>query len=201
MKTSHTRSLLALLFLAAGGVADASVIVHQTRVVFPSNEQEVSVRLSNNDPVPKLVQAWIDDGDKEQAPAQIDVPFQILTPLFRMDSKKGQVLRIIRLDHALPEDRESVFWLNALEVPPKPEVGEEANYVQFSFRTRIKLFHRPAGLSSDVKDAPKALKWMVDGDQLIVQNPGPYFVSISGAELVGPDGAAGARLVLDMLAP
>lgn len=62
---------------------------------------------------------------------------------------------------ALPKDRESVFWFNVLEVPPKPDAAKAANQslLQLAFRTRIKLFYRPEGLSGISSDAPLALKW------------------------------------------
>ncbi len=48
----------------------------------------------------------------------------------------------------LPKDRESVFWFNVLEVPPKPDAATVANQslLQLAFRTRIKLFYRPEAL-------------------------------------------------------
>lgn len=62
---------------------------------------------------------------------------------------------------ALPKDRESVFWFNVLEVPPKPDAAKAANQslLQLASCTRIKLFYRPEGLSGIPSDAPLALKW------------------------------------------
>lgn len=43
-------------------------------------------------------------------------------------------------------DRESVFYLNVLDIPPRPEFGEKkadagnVNYLQLAVRSRIKLF-------------------------------------------------------------
>ncbi len=46
------------------------------------------------------------------------------------------------------KDRESVFWFNVLEVPPKPDAAKATNQslLQLAFRTRIKLFYRPKGI-------------------------------------------------------
>lgn len=61
----------------------------------------------------------------------------------------------------LPKDRESVFWFNVLEVPPKPDAATVANQslLQLAFRTRIKLFYRPEALKGNPSEAPLALKW------------------------------------------
>ena len=68
----------------------------------------------------------------------------------------GAVLRIAYLKAPLPTDRESLFWLNILEVPPRDE--DENNALQFSFRSRFKLFFRPSQLKS-VDSAAGKLQW------------------------------------------
>ena len=48
----------------------------------------------------------------------------------------------------LPQDRETVYWLNVLEIPPKPKAGSDAaeDDLQLAVRSRLKLFYRPKGL-------------------------------------------------------
>ena len=58
--------------------------------------------------------------DVHSTPESVDAPFLITPPLFRMDAQKEQSLRIVYTHDQLPADRESLFWLNVLEVPPKP---------------------------------------------------------------------------------
>jgi chaperone protein EcpD len=47
--------------LLAGSV-EASVTVGGTRVVYPLDQREVTVKLDNDSAAPSLVQVWIDDG-------------------------------------------------------------------------------------------------------------------------------------------
>lgn len=116
------------------------------------------------------------------------MPFLITPPLFRMDSHKGQSLRIVYTHEALPADRESLFWLNVLEVPPKP-AGERANanVLQLAVRSRIKLLYRPAKLGVDAVKAPEQLTWKVvtdgQGHALEVRNPTPYYITFSTVTL------------------
>jgi chaperone protein EcpD len=147
------------------------------------------------------VQVWIDDGDRKASPETIKVPFVVLTPIFRMDPKKGQVTRIQYLNNMpLPADKESVFWLNVLEIPPKP-TGKEAeeNYLQFRYRTRIKLFYRPVGLAGTAAEAPGKLKFKYKPGYLQVENPTAYYVSMVSLE-VG-ENAAGGKSDPQMFAP
>ena len=61
----------------------AEIILHGTRVIYPSDAREVTLQVSNNGSKPSLVQAWIDEGDAKSTPDQSKVPFMI-TPLFRV---------------------------------------------------------------------------------------------------------------------
>ncbi|WP_130905492.1 MULTISPECIES: fimbria/pilus periplasmic chaperone [unclassified Pseudomonas] len=172
--------------------AHASIVIDGTRVIYPAKAAEVTVRLTNKGEAPRLVQAWIDDGDEKSSPEKIDVPFIILTPIFRMDPDKGHALRVrYTQSKPVPTDRESVFWLNVLEIPAKP-AGDtsDANYLQFSLRTRIKLFFRPEGLPGSAAAAPEQLVWQAQPGGLLVKNPSAFNVSLKRVEL-GAKGDAG----------
>lgn len=175
----------ATLCLAAP-LAHASVVITGTRVVFNAAQGETTVRLTNDNSHPALVEAWIDDGDVNSTPDSAHTPFLITPPLFRMDPEKDQSLRILFVPGAkpLPSDRESVFWLNVLEIPPKPTGPDAAgkNYLQFAIRSRIKLFYRPAKLPGDALTAPDKLIFKAitgQGAALEVHNPTPYYVTIT----------------------
>ncbi|RDL19866.1 pili/flagellar assembly PapD-like chaperone [Serratia fonticola] len=71
----------------------------------------------------------------------------------RVETGKGQTLRISYAGGALPMDKESVFWLNVLEVPAKSQATTGENRLQMAFRPRIKLFFRPKGLDGNPNDA------------------------------------------------
>lgn len=185
--------------------AQANVLIGGTRVVFPAKDGEVTVRLTNDNDHPVLVESWIDRGDVHSTPEAVDVPFLITPPLFRMEAKKEQSLRIVYTHEQLPADRESLFWLNVLEVPPKPTgaQAEGQNLLQLALRSRLKLFYRPASLQSDPAKAPAALTWKVvaDGTGFALQahNPTPYYVTIT--ELSVNAGGKDAAAELGMVAP
>lgn len=71
--------------------ASASVVIATTRVIYPAQQSEVTVRLSNEGSSPSLVQAWIDDGRAQAALEDLDVPFSLSPPLFRIDPKRARV--------------------------------------------------------------------------------------------------------------
>jgi len=168
----------------------ADVVVSGTRVIYPGKAREVTVQLTNNGSTPSLVQAWLDAGNPKVSPEHSDAPFVLTPPIFRLDPHKGQTLRLMYTGRPLPQDRESVFWLNVLEVPPMPQNGAGKNYLQLAFRSRLKVFFRPPGLPGRADEAPLKLRWRVvpgkggHGFDLACENPSPYYVSFSRVGVV-----------------
>lgn len=174
--------MFSVLFAVA---AHASVTIGGTRVIYPLDQREVSVKLNNDSRTPALVQVWMDDGNADAKPGDIKTPFVITPPIFRMDPNKSQTLRLMYGGDALPQDRESVFWLNVLDVPPKTDAKASTNTLQLAYRTRIKVFVRPPRLPGSPDEAPKSLEWRVvpapggAGLALSVSNTSAYHVSFS----------------------
>nr|WP_244618598.1 fimbria/pilus periplasmic chaperone [Serratia fonticola] len=156
----------------------ASVVITGTRVIYNSDAREVSVKINNAGSSPVLLQSWIDKGDIGATPASIQVPFVLTPPINRVDPAKGQTLRITYTHGTLPMDRESVFWLNVLEVPAKKQANLDENRLQLAFRSRIKLFYRPIGLEGSANDAAKMVIWSAQGNRIQASNPTPYYVSL-----------------------
>ncbi|WP_429573538.1 type VI secretion system ATPase TssH [Paraburkholderia sp. UCT70] len=160
--------------------AQAAITITGTRVIYPAQNREVNVRLNNVDSRPVLVQAWLDDGDAAAAPNEIKVPFTLLPAVFRVEPHRGQALRIMFTGGDMPKDREAVYWLNVLEIPPKPKDADDRNMIQLAFRTRIKMFYRPVSLLDDPTAGRAQLKWHVEAN-----DKGQSIVRLTGDAGVG----------------
>ncbi|WP_407199015.1 fimbrial chaperone [Citrobacter portucalensis] len=190
-----TKGFKATCFAAAAFAAfttfqvNADIVISGTRIVYPQSSKDVIVNLDNRGNKPLLVQTWLDDGRDGVNPQELKLPFVITPPVSRIDPQKGQSLRITYMGSALPQDRESLFWFNVLEIPPKSKAkeGESLNQLQLAFRTRIKLFFRPDGLKGTPGDAAANLKWSQKKEgntlSLFAQNDSPYNVSVSNVKL------------------
>ncbi|WP_196493960.1 fimbria/pilus periplasmic chaperone [Burkholderia stagnalis] len=191
-----------LLGLTGALDAQASVVVAGTRLIYNAKDAEVTIKLSNEGQSPALVQAWIDSGDIKAAPSDIDAPFTVTPPMSRIDPGKGQTLRVVYMGEPLPKQKESLFWLNVLEAPPKA-AAEDANKLQLVLRTRIKVFYRPADLKAAAEDAPAKIEWRLtkkDGHPALeARNPTPYHVSFT--EISASAGGKTATAVADMVNP
>jgi chaperone protein EcpD len=196
-------TLAALISASVSQFAMADLVLSGTRVVYPANKKDVTVQLTNKGKNPLLAQSWIDDGDPSARPETVDVPFYLTPPVSRIDPEKGQTLRIVYNQPKLPKDRESIFWLNVLEIPAKAKKGEKGegeNTLQLAFRTRVKLFFRPENLKVQPNEAAKMVVWNKAGDKkLTADNPSPYYISFSNVDL----SAAGKKIEVGdaMLAP
>lgn len=151
-----------LAMLTCSAPALAGIQVAGTRVIYPAQESEVTVHVRNDDNGPRLLQVWVDDGDSRATAQNTTAPFFVTPPISRIESNKAQTLRLVRTGaKKLPEDRESVFWLNVLEIPPRPKNAANENILQFAVRTRLKIFYRPASLTGRSSDAYKQVTWSV----------------------------------------
>ena len=178
-------ALITTTVLCAVPNAGAGVVVDGTRVVYPAVKREVTISIHNAGETPSLVQAWLDAGDSHAKPGESKVPFVMTPPLFRLDPTKSQSLRLVYTHDPLPEDRESVFWLNVLDIPPRGSANPDLpNQLEMAFKHRMKVFFRPASLAGSAADAPARLTWKMlykDGKLVGIEasNPTSYHVSLT----------------------
>ena len=179
------RTLIATALLGCTLSAFASVVLGGTRMVYDEARQEVSIPVNNEGKRPVLVQTWVDDGNADARREEMRVPFLVTPPVARIEPGKGQSLRIRKTGGELPRDRESVYYLNVVSIPPKPEGKQGEGQMQIAIRSRIKMFYRPSGLPGAAEDAPQQLRWALVTDaasgelMLEASNPTAYNVSFS----------------------
>lgn len=152
-----------------------------TRIIYPAEQKAITIQLNNVGNEPALVQAWLDKGDIKSSPNSTKVPFVIAPPIARVEPNAGQSLRVTFTNtENLPKDRESIFYFNLLDIPPKPNaqaLADNPNYLQFAIRSRLKFFYRPSGLSISNNDAYQKVNFIAEGDTLRIENQTPYFMT------------------------
>jgi P pilus assembly chaperone PapD len=174
-----TAIAVALLGAVAAQQAQAAIALDRTRVIFDGDQKSVSLSISNqNKQLPYLAQGWLEDekGNKIQS------PLTVLPPVQRVEPGKPSQVKIQGLPAAkqLPQDRETVYYFNLREIPPK---SDKPNTLQIALQTRIKLFYRPAAIAVQKNAAPaqEQLTLAKQGDKYVVNNPTPYYVTIVDA--------------------
>ncbi|MBH3000361.1 fimbria/pilus periplasmic chaperone [Serratia marcescens] len=194
---TSTAVTAALLGALGAPQAVAAIALDRTRVIFDGGQNSLSLNVSNqNKQLPYLAQGWIEDekGNKIQS------PLTVLPPVQRIEPGKPSQVKIQALPAAklLPQDRETVYYFNLREIPPK---SSKPNTLQIALQTRIKLFYRPAGISIDKSAPPPQEKLMLSkqGDKYVVNNPTPYYVTIVDAG--SKKGAPGVKGFEPMMVP
>ncbi|MBP1127995.1 MULTISPECIES: fimbria/pilus periplasmic chaperone [Pseudomonas] len=174
-------TLLALALLALSNSAFAAVGLDRTRVIFDGGKEATSVNITNNNTqLPYLAQGWIEDerGNK------ITSPLIVLPPVQRLEPGKQSQVKVQALPAAklLPQDRETVYYFNLREIPPR---SEKANTLQIALQTRIKLFYRPQAITPSQQDLSnpwqQKLTLTREGEHYKVNNPTPYYVTLVDA--------------------
>jgi len=206
MKYMLEARLWLLLVLLPGLSAQAGLLAEGTRVIYPAASEGRTLMVANTNPWPVLVQTWVDQGEGRLEHAV--APFVVLPAIFRLDPSAIQHLRIIHTGESLPQDRESLFWLNLYEVPPHDlaaDVGADTGEARLTltFNTQLKVLYRPETLAAP-EDLPAQLRFHLERSHghwcVEAHNPTPWYASLSALSVDGIDGPLVADEV-DLLLP
>lgn len=152
--------------------AYSGVIIGGTRIIYDGNKKESSISIKNPDSNPYLIQSWVESlNGKSTTP-----PFIITPPLYRLDKGQQNIERVI-LTGTLPQNKESLFWVNIKAIPSAPR---KENTLQIAVKTQIKLIYRPGSLKGESPDdLVDKLKWTRSGNYVQVTNPTPYVINFN----------------------
>ncbi len=178
MKKFNRCAVAAVVFSMFCGYAQAGISLDRTRLIITEKDMSSSANLTNTSPeVPFLAQSWIEDANGQK----ITSPLVVLPPLQRINGGQKGIARVTKTDgiSALPADRESLFYLNVREIPPK---SDKPNVLQLAMQTRIKLFYRPAAVIPKKRSAiwQDQMVFEKRGSSMTAQNPTPYYITILG---------------------
>lgn len=197
-KTAKYITWVGLCFLCCIAQSFAVVNVEGTRAVFNSGDKVVSMRLVNSGDEPAVVQLWTDDGDPLASPQESRTPVIALPPIFGI--QPGEI-RSVKLQLVSPEkilkDRESLYWLNIYQIPPRSKSDDAEQRVFLPLRFRLKIFVRPENIPVLEEDAGKKIDFTVVNvkgtEKLVIKNPTPWHMNIGELNI---DGEALAGLVV-----
>ncbi|MDU9405530.1 molecular chaperone [Pseudomonas sp. zfem004] len=199
LRASFRHSVALLLLALPFTASHAALTLSSTRIVFDSDKSSTSIIIRNPSKQPYAVQTWVNTVDDN---ATVAVPFLVVPQLFRLSPGQAQQVQINRLPNHLPNDRESLFFFNAQEIPQANK--EAGNVLNIALRTRIKLFYRPQQIKGSPSGHLKQLEFSLhdkDGQpHLQVNNPTPFHFTFSRLE-ISDKGQQKAVKAIDMVAP
>lgn len=165
--------------------ASAVVNAEKTRVVFNSGSIAESLSLVNSEKEPVVVQVWTDNGDPTVSPDQVHTPVVINPPVFKMKPGEIRNIRLLLVSAgSLPQDRESVYWLNIYQIPPNTETQHKGEKkIVLPLKIRMKVFVRPEKIGELLENDAQKLQFSIDRESrnktLLIQNPTPWHLTLS----------------------
>ncbi|MEB7557688.1 fimbrial biogenesis chaperone [Kluyvera cryocrescens] len=192
MKTPRLITLFTLALIASSTAANAEGIqLGRTRVIYDANKKEASLPLINSEKeLPWLIQSWVMNADNKTR-----APFIITPPLFRLDPKSEQTLRIMKSENITQTNVESLYYLIVRMIPASDRQNQQSNVLNIIYKTQIKLFYRPKGLEGSTDDACKNLHFSQSGKQLTIENTSHFYTVFSSLTL------GSSKVQADMVAP
>ncbi|MGM7743054.1 fimbrial chaperone [Yersinia enterocolitica] len=171
--------LASLLSLSLCSQAMAAFTISGTRFIYEEGKKNLSVEVTNNTDNTYGGQVWVDSVGQSSTVSMVPTP-----PFFKVGPKQKQIVRVMKTDGGtLPSDRESLFWLNIQEIPPKPKEGE--NVLSVAVNTRVKVFYRPKALLDGRKGAEKKIEVVHRGGITYLKNPTPYWFAVTKVKVNG----------------
>jgi len=166
--------------------AHSSVQMLNTRVIYPGGEKFKTIQFSNPDNIPYIMQVWSDTGTANITSNEDEGPMLSVPSVFRIEPNAGQSIRLFYNGGVLPKDKETIFYLNTYQVPPK-NVADGKNKIALIVKNRNKIFYRPDSITGEVQDVPKKLEFKItkvkDKFVMNVHNPTGYFATLTMAQV------------------
>lgn len=164
-------SLMTALTLTASMASHAALSVDQSRYVFEGDKDAISIVVENAAQKTYGGQTWIENiRESDTRPS-----FVVTPPFFKVAGEGKQVLRVIKALEQMPEDKESIYWVNLQEIPPANKDGG----LSIALRTKVKLLYRPASLMYGRKNAESGLTLKTTAAGTTLENTTPYIFAIA----------------------
>ena len=150
----------------------AAFVLNSTRYVFDEKRENISVQVDNQSTQEYGGQIWIENQDQNDK----NVYFVPSPTFFKVADQHKQILRILKINDALPKDKESLFWINVQEIPKAPKEG--TNALSIALHTQVKMFYRPDALKAKRENAEQQIKMISSEGNTVLWNDTPYYFAI-----------------------
>ncbi|EDW6064640.1 fimbrial chaperone [Salmonella enterica subsp. enterica serovar Oslo] len=176
---NKVKTFIAVTMMTISLSSNAAFSLNGTRYIYEGGKKSLSVMITNESEQKYAGQVWIDnDNDKL-------VYFTTSPTFFKVDPKSKQTIRVLNITSNLPQDRETLTWLNVQEIPPAPKSG--GNVLAIALNTRVKLIYRPQALIEARKEAEKKIRLLKKDGKYFLDNQTPYYFAITGIKQNGTE--------------
>ncbi|MBE3658594.1 hypothetical protein BOO92_18100 [Vibrio navarrensis] len=154
----------------------AALVLNGTRYIYEEGISRKEITISNKSERTMGAQIWIEPfTDINSKTGYSGESHFTASPALVKIAPKGKAnVNIVSITDNLPQEHESIYWLNVQEIPPKSEV--DAPSVVFAQRIKVKMIYRPKALGNRYSAEEKLLATCNQG-VLQVVNKSPFLFS------------------------
>lgn len=174
--------IITSLLMSISNHSMAAFTLSGTRFIYEADKKNLSFEVTNNAEQAYGGQVWVDNTNQNKD----DVFIVPAPPFFKVKPKQKQIVRLLNVNENLPKDRESLFWLNVQEIPPKP-TDTEGSVLAIAMNTQVKLIYRPQALKKGRSDAEKQVQVVHQNGHAALKNPTPYYFAVIGLKQNGKE--------------
>lgn len=179
IKKISTFIIYCFLFISARVDATGGIFIGGTRIIYSLDSRQESISIINSSTTePFLVQSWVEDENQQKSH-----DFVVTPPLYLSRTENENTLRLLRIVDNLPKDKESLYYFIAKAIPSIEGREKNKSVLRIATASRIKLFVRPSGLEPAAEKAPDYLTFRRVNNQLEIDNPTPYYITITNISL------------------
>lgn len=178
MKTLAT---LMLFIIACAAQAEGGITLGATRVIYNEGKKQETIKITNkNEQAQYLVQSWVSDTNNSNEANKI---FITTPPVFALKGNSSGTIRMVALKtDGLPNDRESVFFLNVKTIPAVKKNSKSDEDVSgrliITTKSVLKLFYRPKAVANpDQKSMYDKVTGSIKDNKTYLKNDTPYFIT------------------------
>lgn len=167
VKTYFKFTLITLIL--STGVSHAAVVLNASRIVM-EGVSEKTVTFDNTSETPYIVQIESDNIEKPD--------FIAMPPIFKIKGKGGQTVKLKLSPSSLPQDKESLFYMNFTQIPGVKKNEDDSNRLNIVIRSVLKIIYRPKSVNAFSVGDESKISYRVQSGKLIVTNKTPNILSI-----------------------
>lgn len=143
--------------------------MNASRIVMEGTTEK-TVTFDNTSENPFIVQVGSDNREKPD--------FIAMPPVFKIKEKGGQTVKIKLLSDTLPQDKESLFYLDFIQIPGVSKTENNDNRINIVIKSRLKVIYRPASVNAFSAKDEKNISYRLHDGALVISNNTPNILSV-----------------------
>lgn len=155
----------------------AGIEILKTRFVYNEGSKGLTIKVSNNNQIPYIVQSWVDLGKENSTPNDSVKDFFVQPPIAKVPANSGLDVKVIYSgsNQNISNEKESLFYINVAQIPPNSDTNGQ-NIVNFIIRHKMKLFFRPASLKGKTFSTDQ-ISFYINNGKVFTKNNSPFYVT------------------------